>query len=78
MTRPIYSIAFDIRKDWKNVNYGAVPYLAAMAQLDKLTDKYGCDEASSIISYFLNNASSFRGPVAKVLKQELKDLLRGQ
>lgn len=31
MTRPISTIADEIRRDWKNVYFGAVPYLNAMA-----------------------------------------------
>jgi hypothetical protein len=73
-TRPIYEIAQDIRKDWKNVNFAAKPYLEAMMDLDKITDNYGADSAKSIVLYFLNNASSWRGPKAKEIKQELKKL----
>jgi hypothetical protein len=73
-TRPIYEIAKDIRNDWKSVNYAAKPYLEAMMELDKITDDYGADSAKSIIAYFLNNASSWRGPKAKEIKQELKKL----
>lgn len=28
--RPLHVIAQDIKNDWANVNYGAVPYLNAM------------------------------------------------
>lgn len=74
--RPLYVIAREIAKDWKNVNYAAKPYLQAMATLDSIKDRYGMDSAKSIVSYFLANASSWRGEVAKRIKAELKGLLK--
>lgn len=73
--RPIYEIASDIRKNWKSVNYAAAPYLNAMDSLDKITDKYGADDAKTIIVYFLANAQSFRGKEAKRIKKELNKLI---
>lgn len=73
-SRSISTIANEIRKEWKNVHYSAVPYLDAMYQLNSINDKYGFDDAKSIILYFLSNASSFRGPKAKELKTELKKI----
>jgi hypothetical protein len=75
-TRPIYEIAKEIRSDWKNVYFGAVPYLEAMLQLDKVEDSYGYDSASSIVLYFLGNASSWRGETAKRVKAELKSMIK--
>lgn len=74
MTRPIYQIAYDIRKVWKKPYFGAVPYLDAMGSLNTINDKYGWDDARSIIAYFLGNAQTFRGEDAKRLKAELKAL----
>ena len=74
--RPIHEIASDIKADWKKVNYGAMPYLSAMMWLDKPTDNYGGDSATLIISYFLSNASAWRGDKAKAIKKELKDLFK--
>jgi hypothetical protein len=73
-TRPISTIAREISQEWKNVNYAARPYLDAMYSLNTIKDSYGMDDAKSIISYFLCNASSFRGPKAKELKAELKKI----
>ena len=73
--KPINLIANEIRREWKNVNYAAQPYLSAMLLLSSVNDSYGYDSASSIIRYFLSNASSFRGEKAKELKNELKSLL---
>jgi hypothetical protein len=74
--RPLSNIAHDIRRDWKNVNYAAKPYLAAMFDLDSVNDQYMYDTGRSIVLYFLSNAASWRGPVAKEIKAELKALLK--
>jgi hypothetical protein len=42
--RPLYIIASEIRRDWKNVNFAAKPYLSAMASLNDITDKYMSDK----------------------------------
>ena len=72
--RPLYEIAADIRRDWKNVNYAAKPYLEAMAALNNINDKYYFDDAKSVVLYFLANAGSWRGDVAKRIKKELKEM----
>ncbi len=78
--RSISEIAYDIRKEWRdktgkpNVYFGAVPYLDAMRDLDKITDNYFEDSAKSVVLYFLANAAAFRGEKAKALKAELKAL----
>ena len=77
-TRPIYEIAAAIKRDWKKVYFGAVPYLEAMFALDKITDKYIYDDGSSVVLYFLSNASTWRGPVAKATKIELNKLLKSR
>ena len=73
--RPIYEIARDIRTNWPKVNYAAAPYLAAMRDLNVITDKYVWDTGASVVRYFLANASSWRGPEAKRIKAELKAML---
>jgi len=74
--RPIKQIARDIRKDWKNPYFGAVPYLDAMHSLSDINDSYYYDSAKTIILYFLGNAQSWRGEVAKQIKAELKQLIK--
>ena len=74
MARPLYEIAREIRKDWKNVSYYAAPYLQAMSCLETINDSYGYDSGRSIVAYFLANAGSWRGEVAKRIKAELKAL----
>jgi hypothetical protein len=74
MHRPIYEIAREIKKDWAKPFFGAVPYLAAMRELNKITDDYGYDSAQSVVLYFLANASTWRGENAKRIKAELKKM----
>ena len=74
--RPLNEIARDIYADWKNVNYAASPYLKAMCSLDKVTDNYGADTGKSVVAYFLSNAATWKGPKAKAIKLELKQLLK--
>jgi len=75
MARPLYEIASEIRKDWKKVNYAAVPYLDAMRDLNSVADNYYADSGKSVVAYFLANANSWRGDVARRVKAELKGML---
>lgn len=71
-TRPLYVIAQDIRSNWPKVNYAAVPYLDAMATLETIEQNYYFDSGRSVVLYFLANAGSWRGDVAREIKKELK------
>ena len=73
--RPLYEVAKEIRRDWKNVSPYARPYLEAMATLDSIDDNYMWDSADSVVRYFLSNASSWRGENAKRIKKELKAMV---
>lgn len=79
-TRSISDIAREIRSDWskqgKGVNYAAKPYLEAMFNLDKITDKYMHDSGKSVVLYFLANAQTWKGETAKRIKAELKLLCK--
>ena len=82
-TRPLYEVAREIRRVWTKPYFGAVPYLDAMASLDKITDNYFADSADSIVRYFLSNASTWKGKpgdeeskaTIKRIKDELKAML---
>ncbi len=74
--RPLYEVAAEISKNWKPVNYAAKPYLEAMFSLDKVSDKFMCDSGRSVVCYFLGNARSWTGPVAKKVKAELNAMLK--
>lgn len=75
--RPLSVIAEEIAEDWKKVNFGAVPYLDAMSTLTSIDDSYGLDSGRSIVSYFLSNASTWRGETAKRVKAELRAMKDG-
>jgi hypothetical protein len=76
------AIARMIRKDWgkqgKGVSYSAKPYLDAMASLDDINDDYGNDSGVSVVRYFLSNASTWKGPVAKQVKAKLNKMCKGK
>jgi hypothetical protein len=74
--RKVSEVAAEIRREWKNVYFGAVPYLNAMATLETVHDCYGLDDGKGIVLYFLANASGFRGEAAKRLKAELKAMIK--
>ena len=74
--RPLYTIAREIRKDWKKVSPYAAPYLQAMSCLNSVDDNYILDSGRSIVSYFLANAGSWRGETAKRIKAELKEMVK--
>lgn len=77
MPRKIYEIAKDIRLDWSGRNKSpARPYLHAMYELENITDRYGMDSAASVVRYFLANASTWRGEVARRIKAELNAMLK--
>ncbi len=75
-TRPLCEIARDIKKDWKNVYFGAKPYLDAMATLNSINDNYGSESGKTMVLYFLSNASTWRGETAKRIKTELKAMTK--
>ncbi len=73
----ISELARIIRGNWKpTVYFGAVPYLDAMHSLQKITDTYGCDSGKEIVMYFLSNATTWRGDVARAVKKELNKRLK--
>lgn len=71
-TRSLSEIAREIRKDWKPVYFGAVPYLEAMSTLDSIDDNYIFDSGKSVVIYFLSNATTWKGETARRVKAELK------
>lgn len=74
--RELRHIALEIRREWKKVYFGAVPYLEAMATLSKVTDNFDQDSGESIVRYFLGNATTWKGETARRIKAELKALLK--
>lgn len=74
--RKLYEIAREIRGDWKKVYFGAVPYLDAMSTMGNITQMYGADSGASVVLYFLSNATTWRGPVARRVKAELNEMAK--
>lgn len=74
--RDISAIAAEIYNLWKPVHPTAKPYLEAMKDLKDLSSTYGAESAEAIVGRFLANASGFRGPDAKRIKDELKKILK--
>lgn len=72
-TLSIGSLARLCERDWRpRVHFTARPYLNAMFTLERIDEDYGADEGSAIVAYFLSNASTWRGPVARAIKRELR------
>ena len=71
-TAPLSQIADIIRRDWKNPWFGAVPYIRAMLQCPSVDSHYGVETGKDIALGFLANCATWRGPVAKVVKIELR------
>jgi hypothetical protein len=76
MSRPIYVIASEIRSDWKKVSPYALPYLQAMFTLGDIRENFYEDSGKSVVGYFLANAGTWRGEVAKRVKKELNAMLK--
>lgn len=74
--RPIKIVAFDIWTDWESPSNCALPYLQAMFSLHDIEDWYYHDSARTIITYFLSNASKYKGDKARWYKRELKEMLK--
>jgi hypothetical protein len=74
--RSLSEIAREIKSDWKNVFYGAAPYLNAMRSMTSVNDNYGQDSGKSIVCYFLSNATTWRGEVARRIKAELNKMIK--
>lgn len=68
----------DLKAQNKKVPFGAEPYLEALDTMDDIGDMYGADRGSSIVAYALSNLSSYKGPVAREVKAELKRRLKAK
>ena len=75
--RSLHVIGREILVDWKKPYFGAVPYLSALADLETIEGSYGDDSARSIVRYFLSNATTWRGEVARRIKAELNLMVKG-
>lgn len=73
-------IATVIRKDWsgqpKGINYAAKPYLDAMSTLQTVNDIYIAEPGYLIVAYFLSNAGTWKGEIARAVKKELNKRIK--
>lgn len=74
--RALSVIAREIKADWKNVYFGAVPYLQALAKMNSIDDMYGAEEGVFVVLYFLSNATTWRGVKAREIKKELNSMVK--
>jgi hypothetical protein len=74
--RTLREIAKEIKADWAKPYYGAVPYLNAMAVMNSVDDNFHGDNGRSVVLYFLANASTWRGEVARRIKKELNQMVK--
>jgi len=72
------AIASVIRRNWRPVYFGAKPYLDAMGSLHSVNDNFGCDPGREIVNYFLANAQTWKGRVAKAVKAELNKRVKAR
>lgn len=73
--KPLHKIAAEIQDQWPKVSPQAQPHLTAMHALTRITDVYGLDTAESVVRYFLANAGAWRGPKARDIRFELREIL---
>lgn len=66
----------DMRRSGQKIPRGAVPYLDAMESLESIKDDYFMDSGRSVVAYALSNLTSYKGPLARAIKAELKRRLK--
>lgn len=55
-----------------------MPYLEAMRALTDITDKFYYDDGVGVVSYFIANATTWKGDKARAIKAELRAMLKGK
>lgn len=68
----VWQVANVITSSWKKVYFGAVPYLDAMKSMNDVGEAYGAESGNMVVLYFLSNAQTWRGDVARLVKKELR------
>lgn len=59
-------------RDWRNVWFGAAPYIEAMREMRSIDSPVLQESGREVVRYFLSNAKLWRGPVAVAVKAELR------
>jgi hypothetical protein len=61
--------------DWpaaRSENHPAGAYLVPLLGLENLQSRYGVERGEGLVRYFLANAGSWRGEIAREVKRELR------
>lgn len=75
--RALNAIAAEIQRDWgTRMNGAAAPYVEGLSELRTPRDRWGVESGADAVQGFLNNAQTWRGPVARRIKAELKEMLQ--
>jgi len=74
----IFKIAKMVVEDWKNIPKSAMAYLDPMHIVTTIKDPYYQDNGEYLVRYFLSNATTWRGPVARAVKAKLNQLLKAK
>ena len=74
--RSLSDIAAEISADWMAYHDHAQPYIDAFSAMRHPTDRFGLGTGSNAIQGFLINAQTWRGPVARRVKAELRAILK--
>ena len=74
--RSLSVIANEVWADWSPAGISAQPYLVAMSQMDSIEEDFYSDSGKSVVAYFLANAGQWRGPVARRVKAELREMVK--
>ncbi len=69
-----FVLAAITREFWLKPYFGIEPYLDAMATMMSFQDDYGQESGKSIGRYFLANATTFKGPIARAIKARIQEL----
>lgn len=75
MTNRFQACIFLIESDWRPMNYAAAPYFDALMSIEHPAEMFYSDTGVSCVRYFLANSTSWRGPVARFVKAELKRMI---
>ena len=76
--RRLSDIASEVLETWRHNHVDhprARPHVEAMLSLNRVTENYGPDTGRSVVLYFLTNAQAWRGPTARRIKSELRQIL---
>lgn len=74
-TKTIRELMQIVKSDWQRPYFGAVPYIEALLQCETMDSRYLFETARDLVPYFLCNANTWRGEIAKEVKAELKQRL---